>query len=207
MATSEAPARSVAPDPLPANLDRWYPNREGVRWSGMPCSPRRRLPTETTIAVVLLALATSGCDDYLKEWREKREAKRQEEADRAKPDYIPPHCRHPYGLYRVFSAVTHNHPACAGRESFYNDRVVWWGGTDRYGPGHKATRVRKEGCTFEYSENGFVGTESRGWATAESRPADEGKLLITYEGTWTRPAPPGWQGSCVATGWEQFAKE
>lgn len=82
MATSEAPARSVAPDPLPANLDRWYPNREGVRWSGMPCSPRRRLPTETTIAVVLLALATSGCDDYLKEWREKREAKRQEEADR-----------------------------------------------------------------------------------------------------------------------------
>jgi hypothetical protein len=152
------------------------------------------------IAIVLLILSASSCDDPIKKWREEREASRREEEAKAAPDYIPPECRYPYGLYRVFSYVAWNYPACANVIPFSDDSVVWWGGTDTYGPDHKATRVRKKGCVYEYAEGHFVGTETRGRSNKKSKPE------ITYDGTWTIPVP-AWRLSCVATGSEWFVKE
>ena len=156
------------------------------------------------IAIASLILSLSSCDNPIKKWLEEREASRREEEAKAAPDYIPPECRYPYGLYRVFSYVEWNYPACAKASPFGNNSVVWWGGTDTYGPDHKATRVRKQGCVYEYAEGHLVGTETRELSKAtggkESRPE------ITYHGTWTIPVP-AWGISCVATGLEWFVKE
>jgi hypothetical protein len=163
-------------------------------------SPPQDNPVRGLIAIALLILSVSSCDNPIKKWLEEREASRREEAAKAAPDYIPPECRYPYGLYRVFSHVAWNYPACAKVIPFSNNSVVWWGGTDSYGPDHKATRVRKQGCIYEYAGGHFVGTETRDRFTKEAKPE------IIYEGTWTESVP-AWGISCVATGLEWFVKE
>lgn len=164
----------------------------------------KKLPSLVIVMQALLVLANSGCDDWIKEWREERAASRKEEADRLKPDYIPPECRHPFGLYRVFAEVVWNYPACAQQLAltFSSDTVVWWGGTNTFGPDHKATRIRKQGCEFEYTEPRFVGTETREWSTGKH----QGRPVITYEGTWTFPVR-AWGVKCVAQGLERFIRE
>ena len=167
-----------------------------------------------TIAVMTLLLACASCKEIWntldldgKQAAEAKAEKARQEAELAKPDYIPPECRHPYGLYRVHSFFTWNYPKCdeVGASMFANDRVVWWGGTNEWGPDHNATRVRKRGCEYEYTGKGFVGTETRGWA-------DKGKSgqipvpQISYNGTWTVPVP-AWHITCQATGIEWFTKE
>jgi len=154
---------------------------------------------------ILLVFLLSGCKDYLKEWREGQEAERRESEEKLRPDYIPPECRHPYGLYRVFSFVAWDKPACYRLEGYFkHDAVVWWGGTDRFGPDHKASRVRKRGCEYEYTEDNFVGTESREMSNPSG--TKKAKPMITYRGTWTYPVP-AWQTTYVGDGYERFIKE
>ena len=150
--------------------------------------------------LVLTFVGVVGCEEIKKSLRLNGATQTATQTNKIDPRAVPSECEMPYGLYwvraRVQSAFVGswcNYSYARWSPGFGNDEQVWWGGTDTYGPDHKASRNHIGNCVFEYTEGHFVGTERR-------RPKEG---IVEYEGRWE---VNNGQVKCGAIGTETFSK-
>src|SRR5690348_2608393 len=111
------------------------------------------MPSMRKVATAsLLALALMGCEEVRKRLQPQAEGQEGKAID---ANVVPAECEMPYGLYWVRSRIR---PAYVGswcnirnarwNPGFKDAERVWWGGTDTYGPDHKANRRHVGNCVF-----------------------------------------------------------